>query len=81
MSIRFLGYDTNELNECLVRLWITNGNDFPVMCAAVHPHRKTANGAEPLAICPELEILSRLVDLHKPKTVLSEPIVFPPEVQ
>lgn len=32
VSIRFLGYHTNDFNERSVLLWITNGHDFPVEC-------------------------------------------------
>ena len=47
VSIRFLGYDTNTLNECLVRLWITNGYDFPVMC--MYPVGKYPTPAQGIA--------------------------------
>ena len=32
VSVRFLGYDTNEWGGRSILLWITNGHDFPVHC-------------------------------------------------
>ena len=134
VSIRFLGYHTNDANEVLVRLSITNGYDFPVMC--MYPVGKYPNPAQDIAhsiekIAPHSDTsvrffpeqsdrisasprqlavrispvprstrtevlrresgmwlrkrgwhsLGRFVDPGRWETVLSEPIVFPPEAR
>jgi hypothetical protein len=138
VSVRFSGYDTNEANEVLVRLWITNGYDFPVLCMypvgkypapapglaplekiassieKIGPHsdtyahffpeqsarisaspRQLAVRVSPAPRSTRTEVLrresgmwlrncgwhslGRFVDPTRWETVLSEPIVFPPD--
>jgi hypothetical protein len=134
VSIRFLGYHTNEANECYVEFSITNGYDFPVWCLLpvtknnpgtvviveaqkaidpqsalshrvlpkqltqiapgtgrleveawrIRPFTRTVTMRQELSdwlLARKWKSLSRFVEPARPDTVLSEPIVFPPEAR
>ena len=134
VSIHFLGYHTNDANNCSILLWITNGHDFPVMCMypvgkyptpapgiahsieKIGPHsdtrvrffpeqsdqisaspRQLAVRVSPAPRSTRTEVLrresemwlrnrgwhslGRFVGPDRWETVLSEPIVFPPEIK
>ena len=134
VSIRFLGYHTNDASNRSVLLWITNGHDFPVHCwfpvvtdysggrgfregrEDIGPHSALsqhffplqkgqvstsvwqveveARSLKPLTRMEQRRLglanwlynrswnfLARFVDPVHTETVLSEPIVLPPEIK